>query len=305
MILDSLLPVFALLILGAFLKHRGYADAQFFQTSDRLIYYIFFPMMLFWKIGSARSGQEVVLGLNLAALSAIGFIYLLSTAAIVLFRVGAFQAGSFSQCCYRFNTYVGMAVVLNALGENAVRLFGILIGFAIPMINMVAVSTLIWFSSQDFTIRQRFKMTVRSIVTNPLILGCLAGILYSRMRWGFPLYLENCFRLAASVTLPLALLSIGAALTFATVKEYWRLCLAGAAIKLILLPAVGYTALRLFGVEGLAFKVGMLFFALPTSTAIYVLSSQLESDVRLASAAIVTSTVASFFSMSWVLTVFI
>lgn len=41
-----------------------------------------------------------------------------------------------------------------------------------------------------------------------------------------------------------------------------------------------------------------VFFALPTSTAIYVLSAQLNSDTELASAAIMVSTVLSFIPLS-------
>jgi hypothetical protein len=52
----------------------------------------------------------------------------------------------------------------------------------------------------------------------------------------------------------------------------------------------------------LSLQVGMLFFALPTSTAIFILSSQLNSDIRLASAAIVISTLLGIFSLTLVLT---
>ena len=45
----------------------------------------------------------------------------------------------------------------------------------------------------------------------------------------------------------------------------------------------------------------MLFFTLPTSTAIYILSSQFHSDTDPASAVIVMSTVLSFASMSLIL----
>jgi len=45
----------------------------------------------------------------------------------------------------------------------------------------------------------------------------------------------------------------------------------------------------------------MLFFALPTSTAIYILSSQLHSDTELASAVIVMSTLLSFGSLALIL----
>jgi predicted permease len=42
----------------------------------------------------------------------------------------------------------------------------------------------------------------------------------------------------------------------------------------------------------------MIFFCLPTSTAIYVLSSQMNSDTELASASIVVSTLFSFVTLS-------
>jgi predicted permease len=51
-------------------------------------------------------------------------------------------------------------------------------------------------------------------------------------------------------------------------------------------------------------QTGMIFFALPTSTALYVLSSQLGSDTRLAAASIVLSTILSFVSLTVVLLVF-
>lgn len=103
------------------------------------------------------------------------------------------------------------------------------------------------------------------------------------------------------VTLPMALLSIGGALTFKGVKQHLPVSLLAAFFKLMLLPVLGYLAYSLFGVDGLPFRVGMIFFAMPASTAIYVLSSQLNSDTELASSAIVVSTLLSFFSLSVVL----
>ena len=53
MVFASLFPVFALLLLGHLLKRFGLTNEAFLNTSDRLIYFIFFPMLLFWKIGGA------------------------------------------------------------------------------------------------------------------------------------------------------------------------------------------------------------------------------------------------------------
>jgi predicted permease len=100
------------------------------------------------------------------------------------------------------------------------------------------------------------------------------------------------------VTLPLALLSIGGALTFKGMSKNLNLSLLASVVKLVFLPLAGYLMYRLVGVEGTAFKVGMIFFCLPTSTALYVLSSQLNSDTELASSAIVVSTILSFVTLS-------
>ena len=298
MILQCLFPVFALIVLGNLLKHFKLTNDTFLKTADRLIYFIFFLVMLFWKIGAATNSVAVDWKFCFAAIGAVFAIYLLSSIYISQLAVSPYQAGSFSQSCYRFNTYIGMAVIMNALGEAGVRHFGILIGFVIPIINVLAVSTLIWFSGQQFSFWQRSRLTAKALISNPLIIACVAGIFYSRMQIPFPVFLANTFQLASLVTLPLALLSIGGALTMKSLKGNLNLSLVAGAFKLILLPLSGYLFMKIFGVSGLPFKVGMIFFTLPTSTAIYVLSSQLNSDTELASAAIMLSTVISFISLS-------
>jgi len=298
MVFSSLFPVFALLLMGYLLKRFGLTNEAFLNTSDRLIYFIFFPMLLFWKIGGADTGGGISWDLCLVGIIAISVIYLVSTAAMKVFKVSAFKAGTFSQSCYRFNSYIGMAIVYNALGDEGVMHFGILIGFVIPFINVLAVSTLIWYSGERITLKKRIRVTLREIVTNPLIIGCLTGLLYARFINTFPVFLDNAFSLSAAVALPLALLSIGGSLTMKSLKGNLRLSTVAAVIKLLLLPVAGYVLLGLFQVSDVPFKVGMIYFALPASASIYVLSAQLNSDTELASAAIVLSTILSFFSLT-------
>ena len=297
MVLNGLFPVFALIILGRCLRHFNLTNDRFLKTSDRLVYFIFFPAMLFWKIGGAESDGGIDWNFCLAALCAIMVLYLLSTL-YIRFAVADYEAGSFSQSCYRFNTYIGMAIIINAVGEEGVRQFGIMVGFAIPLINVLAVSTLIWFSGKRFTLGERSRLTLKAVISNPLIIACLAGILYAHMINTFPRFIDNTLRLTTSVTLPLALLSIGGVLTFSNLKGYMNLSLVAAIFKLLIFPLVGYGFLKLYHVTGIPFKVGMIFFCLPTSTAIYVLSAQLNSNTELASSAIVLSTLLSFLSLS-------
>ncbi len=301
LVLNTLFPLFFLLLLGRGLKQYGMTDDRFLAISDRLVYYVFFPVLLFWKIGSSTPDQGVNTGLCLAGLSGVFLAFAASLAAIQYARISPFQAGSFCQACFRFNTYIGMALVLAVLGEEGVRHFGILAGVVIPVINVLSVSVLVWYSGGNPSIRANLRYFVRALVSNPLIIGCVAGFLFSRSELGFPVFVRNSFSLMTSVTLPLALISIGGSLRFKGLAEHARVSLLAAGIKLVFLPVTGFLLLKGFQVTGPAFVAGMIFFSLPASTAIYVLSGQLNSDTQLASGAIMISTLLSFVPLSLVL----
>lgn len=297
-VLNNVLPVFVLLALGKVLMRSGLAGEAFFRTSDKLVYFIFFPALLFWKIGSVGPDLVMPVGLILAVLLTVSLIWLASLVYIRLARVTPFQAGSFSQVSYRFNTYIGMAVVLGAFGEDGVARFGIIISLSIPYINLLVVGTLVWFSQADYTLGEKVKMLLRGLAVNPLILACLAGIAYARL--GPPLhpFINNTLSLLSSITLPMALLSIGASLALEKLKGRLQLSVVSCVFKLIFMPLLGYGLLRLWEVDPLSLSVAMVFFALPTATSAYILATQMNSDADLSGASIVLSTLLSFISLS-------
>ncbi len=297
-VVNNLIPVFALILAGYFFKYFKLTDDGFLKTSDKLIYFIFFPILLFWKIGSSSGEMHVEKGFYAAVICAAFSVYILSLLYIKLFKMPHFQAGSFSQSCYRFNTYIGMAIMLTAMGEEGARQFGILIGVIIPILNVLAVGTLSWFSDKKIDLSKRLTLVLKALISNPLILGCVAGILYGKLGEGFPVVLDNTFRLATLAALPLALFSIGGTLTPKKMKNHFKLSLVSSFFKLILLPLLGYLFFMAFDVTGTSFKVGMIFFSLPASTAMFVLAAQFKSDTDLSSATIVLSTLLSTISLS-------
>jgi predicted permease len=292
-----------MILSGSVLKRWRLTDEVFLKTADKLTYYIFFPALLFWKIGGAATALTGGVGLYKAVICAVLSVYILSTAFIKLSKMPDYQAGAFSQSCYRFNSYIGVAIVLSALGEEAIKQFGILIGMIIPIINVLCVSTLIWFSEEKVQPAKRLGQTVKALVSNPLILACVSGIIYANIWHEFLPFIDNTLKLLSYAALPLAMLSIGGALTLSTVRAHFKLSLIASAFKLLALPLIGYGFLLAFGVSDLGLKIGLIYFTLPTSPALYILSSQLNSDTNLASASIALSTILSFFSLSIVLMV--
>ena len=297
-IINTLFPLLAMMALGYMLKRQGMTSDEFLKTLDKLVYYIFFPVMLFWKTAKSTGTDTSATELIPAVLATVFLASLFSYFYIRTTKMPDKAAGSFFQASFRFNTYIGMATVLTVLGEEGVRLFSILIGCLIPVINVLSVAVLIWHSGRTPSVRQRLWLLLRALISNPLIIGCALGLLLSGSGYRLPAFINNFLALVASMTLPLALISMGGTLSSAGISRHWSNALAAAAIKLFIIPVTGYIMLTLFSVSDTAFKTGMIYFSLPTSTAIAVLSAQLNSDVELASTAVMISTVLSFISLS-------
>jgi len=304
-ILNGVLPVFAIIALGVALRRLRVIDDAFLVVSDRLIYYIFFPALLFWKIGKPTPEGSVEWVFIGAVMLSVLTVFVASLVFVRASRMPSYAVGSFCQGCYRFSTYIGMAAVMAALGEDGVRRFGILIGFVIPFINVLAVSTLIWFSGEEYSQGRKAALLVKAMVSNPLIVACLMGLLYSRLGTPFPIFVDNILSLMSMLALPLALISIGGSLRFSAFAGHLRYSLMAASFKLLLLPAVGYAILHLLQVSHASFQVAMIYCALPTSPANYILSTQLNSDVDLATSSILVSTLLSIGSLSLALILFV
>ncbi|HTY26458.1 MAG TPA: AEC family transporter [Desulfomonilaceae bacterium] len=305
LVLNSVLPIFAVIGLGTLLKRLRLIDETFIGVSDKLIYYIFFPMLLFWKIGKPAEAAAVDWLFILSVLVSVFTVFAISLAIVTVLRTPHREVGSFSQGCYRFSSYIGLAVILTALGEEGVRDFGVLIGFVIPFINVLAVSSMIWYSEQADSQEPRKLFFLKSVASNPLILACLLGILYSNLGLPLPIFVDKTLGLASMLALPLALISIGSSLTFSKFREHITYSWIAALCKLVLLPLVGYFFLKKLQVGGSTFQIAMIYFALPTSPQNYILSSQLNSDVDLATSAIVLSTVLSVVSLSAIIFIFV
>ena len=148
LILNCLLPIFVVITLGILLKQFGWIDDSFINASDRLIYYILFPCLLFWKTGKPAPDTGIEVKSNSGGLMRRVHGFLDKSTFFRLFNIPDYQVGSFSQSCYRFSSYIGTALTFSALGADGVRTFGVLIGFVIPFINVLAVSSMIWYSNQ-------------------------------------------------------------------------------------------------------------------------------------------------------------
>lgn len=250
---------------------------------DRLIYYILFPALMFQATATSSPTLHdlITLGSGVACILTLGFV--LGWALRPLGPASLLDFAGAWQTAWRFNTALGL-VAAQSLPEGARGLMSITIGFAIPLANLLAVGVLSRGNAHSAA------QTLKMVAVNPLLLSSALGMAFAFAGLHLPDLANDTLLRLARAALPLALLSIGAVLSFRALVRLNAFLGALNAIKLIVLPAAAWTAGRALGLAPETVAVLTLFAALPTATASFVLASVFGADSRLAATIVAQST---------------
>ena len=91
----------------------------------------------------------------------------------------------------------------------------------------------------------------------------------------------------------MALLLIGASLSFSLVKIQLWSAMACSVIKLMVLPGLGLVVYRLMGLSAGTYMPGLILLAAPSATLTYVFANEMHGDPDLAAASISVGTILS------------
>ena len=108
--------------------------------------------------------------------------------------------------------------------------------------------------------------------------------------------LHRALDIVTGMSLPLALIAIGA--SFSPKKIQGDIAVAGLAtlIKVALLPVATAALLILLGVDGMDLGIGVIFAGTPTAIAAFIMAQQLKADAELSGSIIMLSTLVSLFT---------
>jgi len=293
-VIEIVLPVFLVIGLGYGIRRTGLVDDHFFEKTNGLVFYVCLPILLFYKISTADFSTNFNIKLVIASSSAVGCCFLLAYLYGAWRKYPAPVHGAFCQGSFRGNlAYIGLAIVYNAYGDTGLTRAGILLGFLVPVLNFFAILALVLPQQNQRTNSQE---VAKQIILNPLILASLSGILWSFFHLPMPIILDRSLNIAAGMTLPLALISIGGSFSLDKLKgDIWKAAVA-TTIKLILLPIVTAVFMVFFNISGLDFAIGLLMAGAPTAVATYIMASKMGADSELAGAIVVLATACSSFS---------
>ncbi|MBV0932564.1 AEC family transporter [Marinobacterium weihaiense] len=293
---DIVAPIFFILFLGYLLRRLKLIDDAFVATGSKLVFVITLPTLVFMSI--SRMDFHAVfnphqLGYVLVAiLLSFGLIWWLAAR----FIQAPEDLGVFIQGAFRSNYgIIGLAVSFNLFGEAGLAQASLLLALVIPLFNSLSI---ICLSVPMRRSDMKLSRTLVEILKNPLILAVLFALPVSWFGVKLPDVVAKTGTYFANLTLPLALLTIGASLNLKSLHDTSAQAFWATALKLVILPLVLTFGAWLYGFDGEALAILMVLFGCPTAAASFVMARAMGGNHQLAANIVLTTTLGSVLTLS-------
>ena len=294
MILAALLPIFGVIAIGWLLRRSGLLPDNSWGPVSRLAYLGLSPALLFTAIARADL-SSITLGPFLFA-SVLGFMAMavIMLALKPLLKIPDPTYTSVFQAVCRWNGMLILALGIALFGDQGEILVALVMVVSIPLVNIECVAALaVWGEGAA----PNWRSILYRIVTNPLILGSVAGGVVNLAHIPVPAALMDTLTLMGQAALPLILLSVGAGLNFTTLRARPRLLALSIFLKLMIGPLVFYGVGRAMGLEGIPLTILLLTGSSPGAGSAYVLAQQMGGDAPYSAGDITASTLFCFITI--------
>ncbi len=296
--IETTFPVFALILLGILLRRIGVFTEEYASVTDKYVFKVALPVLLFKDISGMDFRRDFGGGFVLLCAGVTVVMFLGSWLFSAIFVKDKRSVGAFAQGCARGSSAIlGVALVENIYGSSG--LAPMMIFAAVPLFNILSVVILTF--SADNKSKVSVSALTKNIVTNPIIIGIVAGAPFSLFEINLPDVAVSTVNSIAATATPMALLAIGASFDFDTAKKKLRPAAVASFVKLFLLPAVFLPVAVLLGFRDSALVAFFVMVGAPTTVTAYIMCKNMGGDHILTSNIIMLSTLASSFSITlWV-----
>lgn len=269
-------------------------DTKGNQALSKMVLYVFNPCL---AIHSAVSGDRpftIPEVLQFTAIAVGCYIFLILTAFLIPKILGLKkEEGGVYKLMYLLSNiaFYGIPVVQALFGSEAVLL---VIIFAIPF-QFVSFTFGVAFASPN---KEDQKFSPK-MLTHPMIIASIVAYTLYLLNVQLPQFLVDALNFAGQATSPGAMVVVGTALAYAPIKKVffnWRQY-ALAAIKMIILPVVLLTVLRLIFPKGggsdTIVGVAVILMSMPSAANCTMLTAQYGGDYETASSGVFLTTLLS------------
>jgi len=304
--LNATIPVFLVILLGWFLQRIGLTNDGFNKTANDYVFRCALPISLFRSI----------VGMDFYADFDFRFcLFCVVGTTIMFFTVWALswlcfkdkgQIGAFAQASARSSAAIlGIAFATGIYGS--VGMVPMMIMASVPLFNIYSVIILSFSPQVDKQGNlipaekggKAIQKACKNVLTNPLILGILAGIPFALLQIQVPAMLDGALSSIGATASPIALLVVGASLGGKEALTRWKSAAASSVIKLFFLPAVFLPIAAWLGFRQTEMVAILIMAGSPTTVSCYVMAKSMRADSVLTANAIVISTLFSSVSITF------
>jgi len=295
--LNATVPIFMMMVLGILFKKIGWIDDIFASKMNKFVFLIPLPLLLFKDLATVDF-------VEVWDIRFVGFCFIATLLSIMIaFAISCFLQernlrGEFIQASYRSSAaLLGIALIQNIYGTSTMT--PLMIIGSVPLYNVMAVAVLSFFGCQERGLNQsKIKKTLFGIITNPIIIGIIAGLLWSLLELPMPVVLDKTVSSMSAMATPMGLIAMGATFDITKAVAKMKITFVASFMKLF-----GFCILFLpiaiclgFHHEQLIAILVMLGSA--TTVSCFVMAKNMGYEGVLSSSVIMMTTLMSGFSLT-------
>ena len=295
--LNAIAPIFLIITTGYLLFKTRIVDESVWSAIEHICFYLLFPFLIIRTLSRANLGSVPVIDFMAVIVVAIlGMSALLILIQAFIWKRFPQSGPSFSsifQGATRFHGFVAIAVIGPLYGDAGVTLAALALAIMVPLLNVISVVVLSVYGHSDT--RPQVIAVAKKIVTNPLIIACIVGLLFNWL--GLPDVLYETIGIIGAGGLGLALLAVGAGMNFGQAAQHKMLLTVGVLTRLIGMPTIVIAMSWLVGLDGIARTVAIIAGAVPTAASAYVMARKMGGNAELMSSIVTFQVIVAFFTL--------
>ena len=296
--LNATMPIFIMMIIGYFFRRFNIISEQFVKEMNSFVFKIALPVLVFNELYKENFS-------SVWDTTFIAFCFLATLASILILVIitimfkGIEDKAEYIQASFRSSAaLLGVGIVQNLYGDAG--FVPLMIVGAVPLYNITAVVLLTALrpDKKEKITPKTIKATLYGIVTNPIILGIIAGFIWSVLKVPSPTILQKSVQYIGNLATPLGLMALGASLDMSSVKEKVGSVASATFFKLIgfcmvFLPLaihLGYRRDKLLAI--------LIMLGSPTTVSSFVMAKSLGHDGQTSAGTVMCTTLFSAFTLT-------
>lgn len=301
-IVNTLLPVFSLLLIGFVCERIRLLPAGSASVLNRFVCNLGMPALIF--VSTAPRSPEDLARAGFVGGSAAGMLLCFVVPYVFVskgFKRSHPESGMLSllACCPN-NVFLGLPILAALFPGNGDVVLASTISniLCLPIMLLVMLELEVGRNAAGERGRSVLLKAGRAMLFNPILLSALAGAFFCLSRLSVPEGALAVGRSLGATTTPCALTALGMALGAQLAagrtchsRLLQQICIN--TVKLALQPALTWLCLIALGVEGSWLAMGVILSAMPTATIAYAVSESYDACSQESSRIILINTAAS------------